>query len=126
MKTTIYCKFNADDWSSDVFVFVRDDCYVTAVADYRYRFKQDLPPRVPASQAQAVAGVNRQVQVLRMLEEADREPINLPEAGASFDDASAACCFDRLQALAAKGIRVPAHVLEKLRNDMENQESVDA
>lgn len=126
MKTTIYCKFNADDWSSDVYVFVRDDCYITAVADCRYRFKQDLPPRVPASQAHTVAGVNRQVQVLRMLEQADREPIDLQEAGASFDDASAARCLERLQGLAAKGIRVPVHVLEKLRNEIECQESFDA
>lgn len=122
-----YCKLSFDDWSSDLDIYEADGEFVTTVATFQYRFNAPLPTVVDDPERNHVAFVNREMQVLRLLEEAERKPLVAPMlAGKVFVDSSSAECLERVRALVLRGVRVPSRAIEALRLRCEREERVNA
>ena len=79
-----YCRFSSEDFASDVYVY-EDVCggYTTHVARARVDYASPLPPRVSFAH-DPTAFVNREIQVLKIVEHSPRELIDLPMAGETF------------------------------------------
>lgn len=115
-----YCRFSSDDFCCDVYVF--EDVsggYTTYVAANRVDFKEALPSKLSYDNPDYF---NRELQVLKMVHESEKLPINLPFAGEHFHDASAQECIGTLEMLKKTGYRVPDYAIESLADDVSQAE----
>lgn len=119
-----YCRFSCNDWASDVYVYATEHAFVTVVARFRYRFTEPVPQAVDPHDH--VAAVNREVEVLRLLDGAERVQIDDSEAGQTYCDDSPRQCLERLEGLKQRGFRVPEHALDALQLEIRSTETSDA
>jgi hypothetical protein len=110
-----YCRFSDEDFRCDVYVYESACGYETHVAARRRVLREDmLPPPLPdsASPEQQVA---RHMRVMEIVDSAEVQEIDLPEAGESFLHATPGECADNLERLRAAGFRVPQYAIAALR-----------
>jgi hypothetical protein len=111
-----YCRWSSDDFQCDVYVYAdAGGGWTTHVAGNRVVYKEPLPPVVSYEDPEAWA--TRHNYVMRMVDAADRVPIDLLEAGETYNDPTAAACADRLETLRAAGFVVPQYAIDELRKE---------
>ena len=113
-----YCRFSSDDFKCDVYVY--EDVqggFTTHVAGNRIIYSEPLPPEIPCNQENMRAWVRRESKVSKIIDASGREDIELPYAGESFNDVSAAECADRLESLRSIGYIVPQYAIDALRTE---------
>jgi len=122
-----YCRFSDRDWTTDLDIREADGEFVTVVASFRYQFNDPLPPAAGLADSGDVAYVNREIQVLRILDRADKVQISAPGiAGKTFRDRSPIACADRMEWLITQGFRVPEWAREQLHQRAREAEEVHA
>lgn len=114
-----YCRFSSDDYQCDVYCY-QDICggYTTHVAESRFVFKEELPPKVPIENA---AWFARYQKINEMVKQADRKRIGLPFDGHRFNDEDAESCAKRLQQLKDLGYKVPQYAIEELQQEWKDE-----
>ena len=106
-----YCRFSSDDFRSDLYVYANANGYTTHLA--ARRIVGDIPRLASlADTAEFVESHRRQQE---FIEAATYTPIDLPNAGETFEDADIECLIARIEGLVKLGFRVPADVLDELR-----------
>ncbi|MEY2161412.1 hypothetical protein [Rhodanobacter sp. FW106-PBR-LB-2-11] len=113
-----YCRFSSDQYACDVYVYAGiGGGFVTHVARQRFVFEPPLPPPVAFEESNIDAFVRHAAEVQSRVDQAPREPIDLPHAGETFDDPDAAACAKRLCDLRALGYRVPQDAIDALTDE---------
>jgi hypothetical protein len=111
-----YCRFSSDNFACDVYVYESvGGAFVTHVAGNRVLGEVPKLPR-PTKENAAEYLAARRAQS-KFLDTAKREPIDLPYAGQSLGDDTAAECADRLEQLRALGYNVPQYAIDALRHE---------
>lgn len=113
-----YCRFSCNQYQSDAYVYAGiGGGFVTHVAERRYVFDPPLPAPVPFDGENIDAYVKYAAQLQRRVDTATLVRIDLPHAGATFDDADAAACVRRLLSLRELGYRVPQEAIDALMEE---------
>lgn len=120
-----YCRWSSDDFKSDLYVYENvAGCWTIHVASNRH--VGDCPkiilPDDPEDQAQLDAAMRSYRAQMDFLQAAERVPIGLPHDGQTFHEPTPGACADRIEALVALGYRVPAGVVEALREEETSHE----
>ena len=112
-----YCRFSCDDWSSDVYCYEDvNGGYTTHVAGNRLVGEVPKVPHIlRASPDEWTKAHNVQMAWLRS---AERTLIDLPHAGAMFNDPTPEAAHERLLSLRALGFHVPDHAIEALAEEI--------
>lgn len=111
-----YCRWSSDDFQCDIYCYAHcDGGYRIHVATNRPVFKEPLPPMDECADTQAV--VERHVQVMKLMENIEREKIGLPHDGETYHVATAKECADKLEALRSDGYNVPQYAIDDLREE---------
>lgn len=122
-----YCRWSSEDWSCDLYVY--EDVHggwTSHVAGNRPVFAEPLPapvnfPEVTSEEnpeqfeREARAWVAREKEVMDMLDDATRKPIDHPDAGSTFNDPTPGACADRLEKWRSEGLNVPQYAIDRLR-----------
>ncbi|MBQ4855680.1 hypothetical protein IMW82_13465 [Rhodanobacter sp. B2A1Ga4] len=110
-----YCRFSCNQYQSDAYVYAGlGGGFVTHVAARRYVFDHPLPAPVPFDGENIDAYVKYAAELQSRVDTATFVPIDLPHAGATFDDADAGACVKRLLSLRELGYRVPQDAIDSL------------
>lgn len=119
-----YCRFSTDDFQSDVYVY--PDLYdgiTVDVADYRIDYMLPLPPQVDPSDTEA--WLARHLKVRNLADRSPRRLIGLSRDGGHYSSLTYREAADLLQSLADEGYRVPDGVIDDLRHEADEMESID-
>lgn len=117
-----YCRWSTDDFQCDLYIYQdTSGGYTTHVAGNRIVLPEDLPPQVDLTPETADAWFERHRKVMDMLDNIEREPIDLLYAGESFNDPDIETLIGRLLHLKALGYRFPDSVIEELREEWQEE-----
>lgn len=115
-----YSRWSTNDFQCDVYVYANvNGCWTIHVAGNRIVYKAPLPDPVPFDRDHSVEWFDRYRQVMAMVDNAERAPIDLPHAGDSFDEPTPGACADRLAELKKLGYNMPDDVIPALRQEQE-------
>jgi hypothetical protein len=121
-----YCRFSCNQYQSDAYVYAGiGGGFVTHVAARRYVFDDPLPAPVPFDGENIDAYVKYAAELQRRVDTATLVRIDLPHAGATFDDADATACVKRLLSLRELGYRVPQEAIDALLEETPPQTRCD-
>lgn len=107
-----YCRWSSDGFMCDVYVY--EDCsggWTTHVATNRVK---ERAPEIFVPGATPEEYRERYDKYRKHMDTVERERINLPHAGESFNDATPGECAQRLQDLKALGYNVPQYAIDAL------------
>jgi hypothetical protein len=111
-----YCRWSTDDFQCDVYVYADvAGGFTTHVAGNRPVLDVELPPRVPLTEENVDAWIERDRIVSEWIEKAERRPIGLPHDGDTFRDETADDAANTLQRLLELGYKVPQRAIDALR-----------
>lgn len=117
-----YCRFSSDNWRSDIYVYEDvNGGWTTHVAGNR--FVGNIPEEPdfigldPNDEGAVRKALNQHKAVMDFIQSAERQPIDHPLAGQSFNDPTPAACADRLESLRAAGFHIPQHAIDDLRSE---------
>lgn len=113
-----YCRFSSDNWRSDIYCYESiDGVWEIHVAGNRV--VGDIPPEPSLNLLKTDVDQfgKEHKAVMDFLDTAVREPIELPHAGESFTEGTAALAAERLLVLRTIGYNVPDYAIEALRNE---------
>lgn len=114
-----YCRFSSDNWKSDVYVYEHHSgVWVIHVAGNRPVGEIPRVPRLSEySEETADEWVKAHTEAMEFLRTAERVNINLPHAGATFDELTPGAAAERLKELRALGYHIPEGVIEELEEE---------
>lgn len=112
-----YCRWSTDDFQCDIYAYASGEGVVIHVAARRAHFTEPLPEPIPLTPERTLEWAERHAKVSTMLQHAEGEWIDLPNAGHTFIESSPAEAAARLRELARIGFRVPARVIEDLEQE---------
>ena len=116
-----YCRFSSDGWTSDVYVYHSADGWVIHVASMRYTNPVPFPElpdhfwELPGEDVFPIMSAQNS-----WIKQARPVSIGLPEDGRTFVDGTPEECADRLDQLQSLGYRIPAGVIESLREEVDS------
>jgi hypothetical protein len=116
-----YCRFSDMDFSCDVYTYHDiGGFWRTYVASNRptAEAQAKMPPPLPAGWTTAEY-IARHKEVMRVMHDAEHEPVGLPHDGATFTDSTAKEAAVRLEWLRAVGYNVPDYAIEELLAEAE-------
>ena len=117
-----YCRWSSDDFRCDLYVYADcDGTWTTHVAKQRYA--GEVPPTPDLRTASTDEWMEAYKKQRAYLDAAEREPITLPHAGATFKDAGPAECAATLRMLREAGYRVPDCAIAALDEDAAEDEA---
>ena len=112
-----YCRWSTDDFQCDLYVYEHvGGGFIIHVAGNKVIFKDPLPPQVEITE-DADAWFARYQTVMKMIDECERVPLDLPHDGESFHLDTAAEAADKVEELLALGYRCPDDVVPALRSE---------
>ena len=114
-----YCRFSSDDWKSDVYCYADvGGGYTTHVAGNRTKINA---PEIPDSllESDPKKWLKLHKKQMKFLEIAEREDINLPHAGETFNDPDLKSFQERLLELKNIGYYVPDYATERIKEEIE-------
>jgi hypothetical protein len=117
-----YCRFSDDDFQCDLYCYEHvDGGFITHVAYNRPKYKEPLPAPIDPAKDTIKKWLERHKKVLTMVSEAERISITLPHAGESFCDNTLEDFLARLIKLRELGYRFPDYVIERVKEELEEQ-----
>lgn len=120
-----YCRFSDDSFRSDIYCYESEEGFVVNVADTRYFFSEPVPDLPEDFWNLSPEEINRHFVLMReIIERSKKEPILLPDAGATFvfDDHQSA--IDKLVKLRNSGFRVPKIAIVRLLVEISHLKTV--
>lgn len=115
-----YCRWSSDNWKSDVYVYQSAEAFCIHVAGRRLvGDAPEVPSPIGTDFDDWYAAHRAQ---MAWMEKAERANIELPYAGDSFYEATAAEAVDRLKMLQALGYHVPQYAIESLEEEIEEED----
>lgn len=120
-----YCRFSSDNFRSDVYVYESyGGSFITHVAGKRV--VGDIPEITEGWWKRGAEGVDQYLiehdAQMKFLNTAQREDIDLPHAGESFQDGDLESLLDRLLWLRKLGYNVPEGAITMIREEIEDAE----
>jgi hypothetical protein len=111
-----YCRWSSDDFQCDVYVYQHTDGYISInVASSRPRLSRRPEPLPEEASGEERAG--RFQKIIRLVREADEEPIGLSRDGEHFAASTPEEAARILRDLAEEGYNVPDRVIEALLDE---------
>ena len=116
-----YCRFSTDDYECDLYVYDDTNGGITIhVARVRRVLKEPLPPKIKMTPDNISKWMERNSQVIKILEEADLVKIGLDFDGQSFYGLERDQAADLIEALINLGYRAPTWLVQAVRQDTDN------
>ena len=119
-----YCRWSSDSFKSDLYVYAHvDGFYSINIADNRLvgdNRPEELPTQNMTQDEWDAYFAAHTAALMKWLDTAAHEKIDLPYAGESFAEASAADAVDRLKMLQSLGYNVPQYAIEALEEERDN------
>lgn len=115
-----YCRFSTNDFQCDVYVYGDTmGGWTTHVAGSRYVFNEPLPPHIENIRDNIEAFVKREQEVMRIVEKASFERIDLPLAGESFFNLDRDSTVAKLCELRDLGYKFPYEIIQEIQEEDE-------
>ena len=114
-----YCRWSSDNFKCDLYCY--EDVsggYTTCVAGNRVIGDVPKLPRLTAESAKDGSYLTAYKLQMAFLESAEREKINLPHVGESFNDPDLESFLERLIYLRGLGYNFPDYVIEAVNQEI--------
>lgn len=109
-----YCRFSSDDWQSDIYCYCGGNWVVHIAGN---RVVGDIPKTPELTNETIPAYMEAHKAQMAFLGTCERQKIELPHAGESFDYDTAGDCADDLERLRSIGYHVPQYAIDELREE---------
>lgn len=117
-----YCRWSSDNWKSDLYVYASvGDFYSINVAANRLVGDAPEVPSILTPGLDMEEYTKAYKAQLAWLHKAERVPIELPYAGESFAEDTAADARDRLLMLRELGYHVPQYAIDQLDEEAKEE-----
>lgn len=116
-----YCRWSCADFQCDLYVYEGDGGFCIHIGQYRVRPKEPLPPHIELTTETVREWHARHKEVLRLIENGEREKIELPGAGTSYSVETLGDLLEEMLRLRALGYRFPDYVIDDIRSEIADQ-----
>lgn len=120
-----YCRWSTNDFQCDLYIFDVGYGISINIAGNRVKFSEPLPEKVAFDIENLGPYTDRDREVSRIVQNSERENINLPYAGEAFV-LSPEETINFLHELRELGYRFPDYVIETIQEEIDEEESRDS